>query len=183
MNLIRKQPENSGWIDLVIANILISEEGCTSLLQHPVPARHVTCYVLISCVTYSNSADTRGHHLTGSAHVLLYSGTVAQWHFPQKVIFKVFKFMSLVKVTNKGRVTLPTAIRKQIGLNIGDLVEAQVEGNKITLVPQTILDREIAESIEEIRQGKGFGPFSTAEDVIAALNRNSKKRRKIAKRG
>ena len=42
--------------------------------------------------------------------------------------------MPLVKVKNKYQVTLPTSIRKKVGLAVGDVLDAQVKGKKITLL-------------------------------------------------
>jgi AbrB family looped-hinge helix DNA binding protein len=87
--------------------------------------------------------------------------------------------MSLVRVKTKGQVTIPTRLRQQAGLNVGDLLEARLEkGGKITLTPQSLLDRDIAESLEDIKQGRVYGPFDTAEEMIASLRRNSKRGRK-----
>jgi len=87
--------------------------------------------------------------------------------------------MSLVRVKTKGQVTIPTRLRQQAGLNVGDLLEARLEkGGKITLTPQSLLDRDIAESLEDIKQGRVYGPFDTAEEMIASLRRNSKRSRK-----
>jgi AbrB family looped-hinge helix DNA binding protein len=44
--------------------------------------------------------------------------------------------MPMVKVKTKFKVTLPTKVREQIGLDVGDILEAKVERGKITLTPQ-----------------------------------------------
>jgi AbrB family looped-hinge helix DNA binding protein len=90
--------------------------------------------------------------------------------------------MSIVKVKTKGQVTLPSAIREKIGLNIGDLLLAKVEQGNIVLSPQTLVDRHIAESMEQIRQGQFYGPFDTAEEMTASLRQNGKRSKKTSKR-
>ena len=52
--------------------------------------------------------------------------------------------MALVKIKEKYQVTLPAALREKAGLEVGDLLEAKVEGKKITLTPKSVLDRELA---------------------------------------
>ena len=85
--------------------------------------------------------------------------------------------MSLVKVKTKGQVTLPTRLREQAGLNVGDLLEAKLEKNgKITLTPKSLIDRRIEEGLEDIRKGRTYGPFDTAEEMIASLKQNIKQR-------
>ena len=47
--------------------------------------------------------------------------------------------MAVVKVKEKYQVTLPAEIRKKADLTVGDLLEAKVEGKKITLSPRRLL--------------------------------------------
>ncbi len=84
--------------------------------------------------------------------------------------------MSIVKVKTKGQVTIPTTLRRQAGLNVGDFLEAKIEGGNIVLKPQNLIDRHIAESIQQFRDGQSFGPFDTAEEMIASLKKNVKMR-------
>jgi AbrB family looped-hinge helix DNA binding protein len=90
--------------------------------------------------------------------------------------------MPIVKVKTKGQVTLPTAIREQAGLNVGDLLEAKVERGKITLTPKTLIDRRLAEGLEDIKKGRVYGPFNSADELTASLEDNIKKRAKKTKR-
>jgi hypothetical protein len=41
-----------------------------------------------------------------------------------------------------------------------------------------MLDRELAQALKEIEQGKTFGPFNSAKDLIRSLNREVKKLKK-----
>ena len=82
--------------------------------------------------------------------------------------------MPLVKVKDKYQVTLPTAIRKQAGVGIGDLLEVKVQGDRITLTPKSAVDRELARALEDIRKGRTLGPYADAKDAIRALRRTSK---------
>ena len=86
--------------------------------------------------------------------------------------------MALVKIKEKYQVTLPAALRQKAGLEVGDLLEVKVEGKKITLTPKSVLDRELAQALKEIEQGKTFGPFNSAKDLIRSLNREAKKLKK-----
>ncbi len=83
--------------------------------------------------------------------------------------------MSIVKVKTKYQVTLPTDLRKLAGVTVGDLLDAQVEKGKITLSPKSIIDRHIAESIEDFKQGRFIGPFSTTKEALRALKDEVKK--------
>ena len=89
--------------------------------------------------------------------------------------------MSLVKVKTKGQVTLPSAIRERAGLSVGDLLEAKLEKGKITLTPKSLIAGRIEEGLEDIRKGRTYGPFDTADEMIDSLQRNLKDRVKAKK--
>ncbi len=86
--------------------------------------------------------------------------------------------MPLVKVKEKYQVPLPASVRRKVGLAVGDLLEANVEGKKIILTPKSVVDRELALALEDVRKGRVFGPFSSAREVIRSLHREAKKLRK-----
>jgi AbrB family looped-hinge helix DNA binding protein len=89
--------------------------------------------------------------------------------------------MPLVRVKTKYQVTLPTEVREKVGLAVGDLLEAKVVGNKITLTPRLVIDRRIAESLEDFKKGRVYGPFASANEAIRSLQNNIKKIRERAK--
>jgi len=86
--------------------------------------------------------------------------------------------MALVKVKEKYQVTLPAALRAKAGVSIGDVLEAKYQGNKITLTPKSVVDREIAISLKEIDAGNTYGPFNSAKALLRSLNRESRKLKK-----
>ena len=86
--------------------------------------------------------------------------------------------MALVKVKEKYRVTLPAEVRHKAGVAVGDVLEAKVNGNKITLIPKSVVDRDIAISLREFREGKGHGPFKSAKEAIRFLHREAKRLKK-----
>ena len=87
--------------------------------------------------------------------------------------------MPIVTVKNKYQVVIPQGLRKQVRVNIGDILEARVERGKITFTPQTLFDRELAESVAEsmadYKAGRYYGPFDTANKAIASLKAEVKK--------
>jgi len=80
-------------------------------------------------------------------------------------------YMPLVKVKEKYQVTLPASVRKKLGLAVGDVLEATVEDNKITLTPKSVIDRELAEALEDFKEGRFIGPFENAKAAVEALRR------------
>jgi len=57
-------------------------------------------------------------------------------------------------------------------LNVGDVLEAKLEKGKITLTPASLINRHIAESQAQIKNGRFYGPFDTAEEMIESLLRH-----------
>ena len=82
--------------------------------------------------------------------------------------------MSLVKIKEKYQVTLPAEIRKEAGLAVGDLLEVEIKGTRITLTPKTAIDRELALALEDYEEGRSIGPFRTAKSAVRALRHAAK---------
>ena len=103
---------------------------------------------------------------------------------------------TLVKIHRKGQVTLPSRLRSAIGVAEGDLVEASVHRGKIVLTPKLVTDRSkfptaddeytpeqrrimdarLAESEDDLKKGRTFGPFNTADEMIASMKHQLQKR-------
>lgn len=83
--------------------------------------------------------------------------------------------MSTVTVKNKYQIIIPTALRRRTQIRIGDILEADVEKGKITFAPKLPIDHDIAEGLEDIRQGRVVGPFETAEEMIVSLKQGIKR--------
>jgi len=97
--------------------------------------------------------------------------------------------------------TLPTRLRTQAGISEGDLVEAVFHRGKIVLTPKLtvdsskfsnaddeytpeqrrVIDARLAESEEDLKRGRTFGPFNTAEGMIASMKAQLKKRSAVRK--
>ncbi len=77
----------------------------------------------------------------------------------------------LIRVKSKYQVTLPAKVRKQAGLRVGDLLDARVEGRRISLTPMSVVERELALALEDVKQKRVKGPFRTAEEAIRSLRR------------
>lgn len=81
--------------------------------------------------------------------------------------------MELVTVKTKYQVVIPLNIRKRLPLEVGDLLEASLEDGKITLTPKTVIDRRLAEGLEDLAKGRTHGPYSSAAAAITALERRT----------
>ncbi|HTS77176.1 MAG TPA: AbrB/MazE/SpoVT family DNA-binding domain-containing protein [Bryobacteraceae bacterium] len=93
--------------------------------------------------------------------------------------------MPIVAVKNKFQVVIPQRVRDEIGIEVGDILEARAENGKIVFEPKTVVDRGIAQSIAEFQAGKGYGPFRTHQAFLKALHkeaRTAKRRPRNARR-
>jgi len=94
-----------------------------------------------------------------------------------------------VTVRNKSALVVPPSVRRRAGLKHGDRVEFRVSGSIIKIVPKLpsadveytlaqrrIIDARLAESAEDLKKGRTFGPFDTADEMIASMKRELKKR-------
>ena len=86
--------------------------------------------------------------------------------------------MQLVTVKTKYQIVIPRVIREKAGVGVGDLLEARVEKGKITFAPKSVLDRHLAEGLEDLKRGRTHGPYKSARDAIAALEVRARKRTK-----
>jgi AbrB family looped-hinge helix DNA binding protein len=90
--------------------------------------------------------------------------------------------MDLVTVKTKFQVVIPQSIRKRVHLDIGDLLEASFENGKITFTPKTVIDRHLAEGLEDVARGRTHGPYTSAAEAISALESRAGKAKKKARK-
>jgi bifunctional DNA-binding transcriptional regulator/antitoxin component of YhaV-PrlF toxin-antitoxin module len=101
-----------------------------------------------------------------------------------------------ITVKNKTPLVVPPAVRRQAGLRSGDELEFRVSGRVITICPKVpqatgddytpeqrrVVDRGIAKGLEDIRNGRTHGPFTTADAAIAHLQSLARSRKKAARK-
>jgi AbrB family looped-hinge helix DNA binding protein len=58
--------------------------------------------------------------------------------------------MTFVRIKAKYQLTIPVALREQLNLSIGDLLEAALEGRQIILVPKKVIDRDLPSSSSQM---------------------------------
>ena len=91
--------------------------------------------------------------------------------------------MPLVKVKDKFQVTLPTEVRRRAGVAVGDVLEAKVQGHKITLTPKVVVDRDtiakrLTEGLDDLKAGRSYGPFTSAKETVRSLHREARRLKK-----
>ena len=87
--------------------------------------------------------------------------------------------MSPVTIKSKD---LPKILHQKAGVGVSALVTVRFEKNKITVTPQSDLDREIAEGLADIKAGRTYGPFNTADEMIQSLHDYARKHKRKVKR-
>lgn len=83
--------------------------------------------------------------------------------------------MDIVTVKNKFQIVIPRHVRERAHVEIGDLLEAGVENGRIVFTPKSLVDRHIAEGLNDARAGRTHGPYATAAEAIAALETRAKR--------
>jgi len=90
--------------------------------------------------------------------------------------------MPMSKVTRHGQVTLPASVRKQLGIEEGDLVEIEVEDERAVLMPKKLVDKSQAyfwtkrwqdaerEADEDIKAGR-VKTFDSVDELIKDLDK------------
>ncbi len=86
--------------------------------------------------------------------------------------------MELVTIKTKFQIVIPQSIRERVPLGIGDLLEAAFENGKITYTPKTVIDRHLAEGLEDLARGRTHGPYQSVTEAISALESRSRGRSK-----
>ncbi len=94
--------------------------------------------------------------------------------------------MPIVTVKDKYQVVIPQSVRRQLGINRGDLLEAKVERGKLTYTPKDLIDRlrELAptppalKAIQDEAKRNGSDKLTMREidAEIAAVRREQKKK-------
>src|SRR5436309_1488052 len=94
-------------------------------------------------------------------------------------------------VTGKSKTNLvvPPSVRRQAGIKTGDRLEFKVSGGIINIIPKLssaddeytpgqrkILDAQLAEDLADIKAGRTAGPFNSADEMIAHMKSELKKR-------
>jgi AbrB family looped-hinge helix DNA binding protein len=86
------------------------------------------------------------------------------------------------KVTRHGQITLPASVRKELGIEEGDLVEIEVVDERAVLMPKKLVDKSQAyfwtkkwqegerEADEDIKAGR-VKTFESVEELISDLER------------
>lgn len=95
-----------------------------------------------------------------------------------------------VKNNNKTPLVVPPAVRRKAGFRSGQEIEFRASGGVITILPKLpsaddeytpaqrrAIDARLAKADEDIRAGRVYGPFNSAEEMATSIEANIKKLR------
>lgn len=102
---------------------------------------------------------------------------------------------TLVKIHRKGQMTLPSSFRAAMGVREGSMVELSLKNGKTVITPKVVIDRSqfptaddeytpaqrriidarLATADKDIKAGRTYGPFDTAEEMIAHMKEQLRK--------
>lgn len=89
--------------------------------------------------------------------------------------------MAITRIGPKHQITIPQEVFDQLGLQPGDFLEVQVQGEVLRLIPQKLIPRDQVwfwskewqereqEADEAVARGELSGPFESVDDLIQHL--------------
>ena len=83
--------------------------------------------------------------------------------------------MPIVTIKKKYQVVIPQRVREQVGVRVGDLLEAEADNGKIVFTPKSVVDRALAEGLDDLKKGRVHGPFASVTEMLAALKGKGRK--------
>jgi len=79
---------------------------------------------------------------------------------------------AVVKVGVSRQVAIPKRIHDQLGLEPGDYLEVELIGDRVVLTPKALIEKRLAEGLEDIRKGRVRGPFRSASALVRSLRKS-----------
>ena len=85
--------------------------------------------------------------------------------------------MAAVKIGVSRQIVIPKKVYDQLRLTPGDYLEVELEGDKLILTPKELVEKRLAEGLEDLKKGRVHGPFASAKGAIRSLRTSRKSRR------
>jgi len=82
--------------------------------------------------------------------------------------------MPIVKILEHGQVTIPKKFREALGLGKGDLVETELEGERVVITPKKLVKDEAYQELMALldrvhERNKQFSEEEVTQDVLKAI--------------
>lgn len=87
----------------------------------------------------------------------------------------------VVKIGASRQVAIPKRLYDKLGLKPGDYLEIEIEEDHLVLTPKALIDRGLAEGLQDLKEGRVYGPFGSAKEMVESLHgsRRTKKLKKV----
>ena len=79
-----------------------------------------------------------------------------------------------VKIGVSRQVVIPKSIHDQLRLTPGDYLEVELEDDHLILTPKALVEKRLAEGLEDIQKGRVHGPFRSVPALIRSLHKTTK---------
>lgn len=89
--------------------------------------------------------------------------------------------MAAVKVGVSRQVAIPKDLHDRLGLKPGDYLEVELEGSRLVFTPKQLVEKRLAEALDDVKHGRVGGPYRSVEDFIASLHGRKGKTKKAKK--
>jgi bifunctional DNA-binding transcriptional regulator/antitoxin component of YhaV-PrlF toxin-antitoxin module len=99
-----------------------------------------------------------------------------------------------VTLKDKTQLVVPPSVQRRAGFKAGDRLEFKVSGGIITITPKPlsaddeytaeqrrVIDARLDKADEDIKAGRFHGPFATAKEASAYIERAAKQRAAVKK--
>jgi bifunctional DNA-binding transcriptional regulator/antitoxin component of YhaV-PrlF toxin-antitoxin module len=90
--------------------------------------------------------------------------------------------MAVITAKDKSAVVIPASVMRKARIKVGDRLAANVEHGKITLTPKSPALSGIEQGLEDIKNGRVYGPYASAAAAKKAFDERTRalKRRERA---
>jgi AbrB family looped-hinge helix DNA binding protein len=82
--------------------------------------------------------------------------------------------MPAVKVGVSRQIVIPKKFYDKLGLTPGAYLEVELRDDKLILTPKELIEKRLAEGLNDIEEGRFIGPFDTAREAMRALRSKSR---------
>jgi len=80
----------------------------------------------------------------------------------------------IVKIGVSRQVAIPKKLHDELGLAPGDYLQVELEGDRLILTPKALVEKRLAEGLDNIRKGRVHGPFRSVPALLRSLRRTKK---------
>jgi AbrB family looped-hinge helix DNA binding protein len=84
--------------------------------------------------------------------------------------------MPIVKIGQSRQVVIPKKIHAALKLKPGDLLDVEIRTGEVVFTPKALVDRQLAEALEDIKHGRVSESFGSAQELLASLRPVRKRR-------